>query len=104
MTERESSPLPHVETVDLNQVLLEDIIDPAHYRRWHRLAEENPEFAQELLLRAEHIAKTVTNQPEVAKGAIDLATFAIEVLRAATEREHREPSGGADDADPLPSA
>ena len=95
-----NSHLPHVEEVDLNTALFEDITDANHVARWERVKTEQPELANEILKRAWDLSRTAKSSHDICRGALDLGSFVIAILEIAAERTA---SVGVGAVDQLPS-
>ncbi len=99
--------LPHVEDIDITQVLFEDIVDPSHRARFERLAQTNPEIVQEIIRRAyisasELSSSSVSTTVEAQKMIIDNVTFALSALEASLRRLSSD--DGDDEVPPRSSA
>lgn len=94
MTEHEAASLPHVDEIDLAEVLLEDILDPTHRKRWALYAENNPELMREVLIRADALAQQANSRFDISKGSIDLAMWVMEALETAMRRTSNDGDGG----------
>lgn len=77
------NPLPRVEKTDLHLVAIDELLDPSHAKRWKQFAEENPEFAREILLEAQRLNKKGETSEQIA---INIATFTAQALKNALER------------------
>lgn len=106
----EDSPLPRVNDENLGRVTLDEIIDPTHFNRFHRLQTTNPKLASEIVRNA-YVGAYLASQSreqnapailELQKLIIDQVTYATTAIEEALRRQ-RTVSGGPCDEDQLHS-